>query len=176
MQGVSLKRLQQVLHHLPSPVLKFIELVCNSASRNSWKITELCSKDPSAHCRSVSSARIQPKKAALRQASCSTSELSRSFASTSSSHAWAPARTLEREHPHAPTDSRAVVEFLSKMFPPLEFPEDVALRIITHTSWKGGAEGHNGRLAFIGTASIFKSCEGAMLTLSIREKSIRMLS
>jgi hypothetical protein len=74
-----------------------------------------------------------------------------SFSTSSRVKGWAPARTLQRKHPAAPTESQEVIEHLRRVFPPLEFPEDVALRIITHVSWKGGAEGHNARLSFIGT-------------------------
>ncbi|KIJ35244.1 hypothetical protein M422DRAFT_79394, partial [Sphaerobolus stellatus SS14] len=42
------------------------------------------------------------------------------------------------------------VEYLRKLLPPLEFPEDVAQRMTTHVSWQRGTEGHNGRLSFIG--------------------------
>ncbi|CAG7847311.1 SubName: Full=Uncharacterized protein {ECO:0000313/EMBL:CCA72036.1} [Serendipita indica DSM 11827] len=98
-----------------------------------------------ASCATVSSPRrTQPR------SSFSTPLAKRSFASSSRVNGWAPARTLDRHHPPAPTDNKKVVEHLRATFPPLEFPEDVALRIITHSSWKGGAEGHNARLAFIG--------------------------
>ncbi|GJJ10350.1 hypothetical protein Clacol_004576 [Clathrus columnatus] len=43
-----------------------------------------------------------------------------------------------------------VVEHLRTIFPPLEFPEDLALRMITHISWERGMRGHNARLGFLG--------------------------
>ncbi|KAF9515720.1 hypothetical protein BS47DRAFT_1293473 [Hydnum rufescens UP504] len=44
------------------------------------------------------------------------------------------------------------VSYLQARFPPLEFPPDVAQRILTHSSWRAGAQtyGHNTRLGFIG--------------------------
>jgi len=44
------------------------------------------------------------------------------------------------------------VSYLRARFPPLEFPPDVAQRILTHSSWRAGAQtyGHNTRLGFIG--------------------------
>lgn len=45
---------------------------------------------------------------------------------------------------------RDTVGYLRELFTPLEFPEDVAQRMITHVSWERGTEGHNGRLSFIG--------------------------
>jgi hypothetical protein len=53
-------------------------------------------------------------------------------------------------HPPAPTNDETVVQHLQELFPPLDFPVDVALRVITHASWKGGEEGHNARMAFLG--------------------------
>ncbi|KIJ43679.1 hypothetical protein M422DRAFT_252919 [Sphaerobolus stellatus SS14] len=49
------------------------------------------------------------------------------------------------------------VEYLRKLLPLLEFPEDVAQCMTTHVSWQRGTEGHNGRLSFIGGGSDKKS-------------------
>lgn len=42
------------------------------------------------------------------------------------------------------------IDYLHKIFPPLEFPADVAQRMTTHVSWERGVKGHNGRLGFVG--------------------------
>jgi len=63
----------------------------------------------------------------------------------------APAPPLRR-----PTHSDAdTAEYLHRLFQPhlptsQPFPEEVATRIVTHASWNKGAEGHNGRLIFLG--------------------------
>jgi len=112
----------------------------------------------------------------------STTPTRRCFASSSHSNGWAPARTLERAHPSAPTDADKVVEHLQQLFPPLDFPVDVALRVITHASWKGGEEGHNGRMAFIGTFGFQSSVDESVQLLHLtsfvfyRKESYRMLS
>lgn len=43
-----------------------------------------------------------------------------------------------------------VVAHLRTIFSPLEVPEDLALRMITHISWERGMENHNARLGFLG--------------------------
>ena len=48
------------------------------------------------------------------------------------------------------TDPRPVVEHLKRLFPPLEFPDEVALQMLTHKSATDAWAGHNDRLAFIG--------------------------
>ena len=114
------------------------------------------------------------------RANASTTPTRCSFTTSSRSNGWSPARTLNRAHPPAPTDNLTVIRHLQELFPPLVFPEDVALRVITHASWKGGEEGHNGRMAFVGMSSLpvcVENChidqEGRVLH---REESLRMLS
>ncbi|KIM34007.1 hypothetical protein M408DRAFT_325550 [Serendipita vermifera MAFF 305830] len=122
-----------------------IALPVHSASPSTWsrRNSFVPSISPS---RALSRA---PTNAECR-ASISTPSTRRSFASSSRSNGWAPARTLDRSHPAAPTDADKVVQHLQQLFPSLEFPEDLALRIITHASWRNGEEGHNGRMAFLG--------------------------
>jgi hypothetical protein len=81
------------------------------------------------------------------------SQPSRTFSSSSASHAWAKGRNLDKEDLLAPTTDDEVVHFFRDTLPPLLFPEEVALRMITHSTWKYGARGHNYRLSFIGTLS-----------------------
>jgi len=56
--------------------------------------------------------------------------------------------SLEEVHPN----SSWAVSFLASQFPPLDFPPDLAKRILTHSSYRKGAQtyGHNTRLAFMG--------------------------
>ncbi|KAG8750648.1 hypothetical protein FRC14_000334 [Serendipita sp. 396] len=98
-----------------------------------------------ASCSTLSHARVPKPRPTI-----STALNKRCFASSSTSKGWAPARTLNRVHPEAPTDPKAVAEHLQEILSPLKFPEDVALRIMTHASWNNGADGHNTRLAYIG--------------------------
>jgi hypothetical protein len=53
----------------------------------------------------------------------------------------------------APTTDDEVVDFFRDTLPPLHFPKEVALRMITHSTWKYGTRGHNYRLSFIGMQS-----------------------
>lgn len=46
--------------------------------------------------------------------------------------------------------AKDVVRHLRTIFAPLEVPEDLALRMITHISWERGTQGHNARLGFLG--------------------------
>ncbi|CAE6376382.1 unnamed protein product [Rhizoctonia solani] len=55
----------------------------------------------------------------------------------------------EPRPPIIPCSDSDVVGFFRTLLPPLEFPEQVAVRMITHNSWRDGAE-HNNRQAFIG--------------------------
>ena len=52
----------------------------------------------------------------------------------------------------ASLDSDWAVSLLASQFPPLDFPPDLAKRILTHPSYRRGAQtyGHNTRLAFMG--------------------------
>ncbi|KZT56272.1 hypothetical protein CALCODRAFT_471246 [Calocera cornea HHB12733] len=59
-----------------------------------------------------------------------------------------------RVHPTAPCSGKEVVEFFQSLFAPLEFPEDLALRVITHMSWLGGIEGHHARFVFLGRRAL----------------------
>ncbi|KZO98603.1 hypothetical protein CALVIDRAFT_562048 [Calocera viscosa TUFC12733] len=59
-----------------------------------------------------------------------------------------------RVHPSAPATGQEVVDFFGKLFPPLKFPEELALRIVTHTSWMGGMEGHHSRFVFLGRRAL----------------------
>lgn len=71
----------------------------------------------------------------------------------SSSHTGRPPRPKYSSHsPNNPTnvDPTDIIEYLYKIFPPLEFPLDVAQRMTTHVSWERGVKGHNGRLGFVG--------------------------
>jgi len=78
------------------------------------------------------------------------SQPSRTFSSSSPSHAWAKGRSLDKEELLAPTTDDEVVDFFRDTLPPLHFPKEVALRMITHATWKYGTQGHNHRLSFIG--------------------------
>lgn len=40
--------------------------------------------------------------------------------------------------------------FLRNTFAPLDFPPEVAMRLLTHASYRGGRYGHNTRLSFVG--------------------------
>ncbi|KAB5589378.1 Ribonuclease-III-like protein [Ceratobasidium theobromae] len=51
--------------------------------------------------------------------------------------------------PILPCSDSDVVDYFRKLLPPLEFPEDVAIRMITHSSWRDGIN-HNNRQSFIG--------------------------
>ncbi|EJT99241.1 hypothetical protein DACRYDRAFT_82342 [Dacryopinax primogenitus] len=53
-------------------------------------------------------------------------------------------------HPIAPCTNAEVVEYFRQLLDPLEFSEQFAARLVTHTSWGGGMEGHNGRFIFLG--------------------------
>ncbi|CAE6417589.1 unnamed protein product [Rhizoctonia solani] len=55
----------------------------------------------------------------------------------------------ESRPPILPSSDKDVVDYFRKLLPPLEFPERVAVRLITHNSWRDGVE-HNNRQAFIG--------------------------
>lgn len=48
------------------------------------------------------------------------------------------------------------MDYLRSQFPPLDFPPDVAQRILTHASFREGAQtyGHNTRLAFMGRRAL----------------------
>lgn len=75
---------------------------------------------------------------------------SRTFSSSSASHAWAKGRNLEKEELLPPTNDDEVVDFFRNNLPLLHFPKEVALRMITHSTWRYGTRGHNHRLSFIG--------------------------
>jgi hypothetical protein len=87
------------------------------------------------------------------------SQPSRTFSSSSPSHAWAKGRSLDKEELLAPTTDDEVVDFFRDTLPPLHFPKEVALRMITHATWKYGTQGHNHRLSFIGMLSHW--CRGS---------------
>ena len=78
------------------------------------------------------------------------SQPSRTFSSSPASHAWAKGRSLEKEELPAPTTDDEVVDFFRDILPALHFPKEVALRMITHSTWRYGTRGHNYRLSFIG--------------------------
>ncbi|KAF8485672.1 hypothetical protein JB92DRAFT_3025210 [Gautieria morchelliformis] len=70
-----------------------------------------------------------------------------------SSSTHQPHRPYSPPHSHANPiniDATDTAEYLRKIFPPLEFPLDVAQRMTTHVSWERGVNGHNGRLGFVG--------------------------
>jgi hypothetical protein len=46
--------------------------------------------------------------------------------------------------------SESLVQHLSKTFPPLEFPPELAQRVLTHLSHRDSVTGHNSRFAFLG--------------------------
>ncbi|KAI0059411.1 hypothetical protein BV25DRAFT_1961305 [Artomyces pyxidatus] len=50
----------------------------------------------------------------------------------------------------ASSSSSPVTQHLNGVFKPLEFPPDVALRILTHLSHKDALAGHNARFSFMG--------------------------
>ncbi|KAH7105238.1 ribonuclease-III-like-domain-containing protein [Auriculariales sp. MPI-PUGE-AT-0066] len=47
-----------------------------------------------------------------------------------------------------------VVGHMCKIFAPLKFPADLAMRMITHASYRGGQYGHNTRLSFLGRRTL----------------------
>jgi len=53
-------------------------------------------------------------------------------------------------HPTAPATDQETAEYFRALFPPLHFSEDLAVRLVTHTSWMGGYQGHNSRFLFLG--------------------------
>jgi hypothetical protein len=81
------------------------------------------------------------------------SQPSRTFSSSPASRVWAKGRSLEKAELTAPTTDEEVVDFFRDTLPPLHFPKEVALRMITHATWKYGTRGHNHRLSFIGMQS-----------------------
>ncbi|KAG8715051.1 hypothetical protein FRC08_011049 [Ceratobasidium sp. 394] len=50
----------------------------------------------------------------------------------------------------APCSDEEAVEYFARLLPPLRFPQETAVRIITHSSWRAGMEGTNRRFSFIG--------------------------
>ncbi|CAE6461185.1 unnamed protein product [Rhizoctonia solani] len=56
---------------------------------------------------------------------------------------------FESRPPILPCSDKDVVDYFRKLLPPLEFPEEVAIRMITHNSWRD-ANHHNNRQGFIG--------------------------
>ncbi|KAG8968775.1 hypothetical protein FRC03_005955 [Tulasnella sp. 419] len=67
-----------------------------------------------------------------------------------------------------PTSDQEVVAHLESVFAPLVFPSNVATRMVTHTSWNDGKEGHNSRLAFLGRRTLY-----AYLTLFLHSAASR---
>ncbi|CAE6481120.1 unnamed protein product [Rhizoctonia solani] len=55
----------------------------------------------------------------------------------------------ETRPPILPSSDEDVVDYFRKLLPPLEFPEEVAVRLITHNSWRDGVN-HNNKQAFMG--------------------------
>lgn len=45
-----------------------------------------------------------------------------------------------------------MAEHLNEVFAPLEFPPEVAQRVLTHLSHKDAVQGHNARFAFMGAS------------------------
>ncbi|KDN45812.1 hypothetical protein RSAG8_04645, partial [Rhizoctonia solani AG-8 WAC10335] len=63
---------------------------------------------------------------------------------------WQTRRSgYEPRLPILPSSDKDVVDYFRRLLPPLEFPEEVAVRLITHNSWRDGGE-HNNRQSFIG--------------------------
>ena len=108
----------------------------------------------------ITLAQRQPPLAARLSTTCRTPTPSKTIPSLSQhsrSYAFRKnVRVFDRPEYFAKTDDATVATFLNKLFPPLHFPQDVALRIMTHTSWKGGQDGHNARLAFVGSSILKK--------------------
>ena len=64
------------------------------------------------------------------------------------------------DHPIAsrgPYDDARLAAHLSSVFRSLEFPPELARRILTHGSHKAAIHGHNGRLGFIGGCSLIEN-------------------
>ncbi|CEL63316.1 hypothetical protein RSOLAG1IB_05360 [Rhizoctonia solani AG-1 IB] len=68
---------------------------------------------------------------------------------TRAGHWQARKPDYEPRPPIIPCSDSDVVGFFRTLLPPLEFPENVAVRMVTHNSWRDGAE-HNNRQAFMG--------------------------
>ena len=47
-------------------------------------------------------------------------------------------------------DAPALKEHLDQLFPPLNFPPELAARILTHSSHPDAVHSHNARMSFIG--------------------------
>ncbi|KAG8742454.1 hypothetical protein FRC10_001424 [Ceratobasidium sp. 414] len=49
----------------------------------------------------------------------------------------------------APCSDEDAVAYFARLLPPLKFPRETTMRMITHTSWRAGMEGNNNRFSFI---------------------------
>ena len=103
-----------------------------------------------------------------------TNSLLRPFQSSLKALALAPPRTppvrlnfstrhvesISEDHPSSHTVSRVsyddarLASHLNSVFRSLEFPPELAKRILTHGSHRAAIHGHNGRLGFIGGYSL----------------------
>ncbi|KAF8579672.1 hypothetical protein K439DRAFT_1637773 [Ramaria rubella] len=77
----------------------------------------------------------------------------RGYSEVSSLHGHEPQHSNPIRHSStasANADAADAIAQLYKIFPPLNFPPDVAQRMTTHVSWERGVKGHNGKLGFVG--------------------------
>ncbi|EJD43489.1 hypothetical protein AURDEDRAFT_89056 [Auricularia subglabra TFB-10046 SS5] len=61
--------------------------------------------------------------------------------------------------------------FLRNTFGPLEFPPEIAMRVLTHASYRGGRYGHNTRLSFVGRRVLHAYLRLFVLSASIPNES-----
>ncbi|KDQ10391.1 hypothetical protein BOTBODRAFT_36291 [Botryobasidium botryosum FD-172 SS1] len=106
--------------------------------------------------------RVSHQKRYLNSAVPPSRSSSRTFTTSASAAFNARPRTFnDTPNPYAePVDPSSIskpgIEYLKTLFPPLEFPEDVALRMLIHSSYRSLAEsvGHNARLGFVGRRAL----------------------
>ncbi|EIN08782.1 hypothetical protein PUNSTDRAFT_86813, partial [Punctularia strigosozonata HHB-11173 SS5] len=99
-----------------------------------------------------SSCTVQQAQAQLAHKPEQVPERQRAYVQHADSYPRTATHSVNQQYPRPDAPSRAplLVQHLESLFSPLQFPQELARRVLTHASHRDAVNGHNARFSFIG--------------------------